>query len=171
MLAAGPRGEPNPVLLAKIGRIAVRRLGEALDPTGLKPRHIAAMTALRENPSSQMALSEATGVDAAKLVGVLNDLESEGLVTRSNSPSSATRASPASTPRYEPSKTISSPAWMPRNAPTSAPYSPTSPKTQRPALATPRKSRRHSSREQTSDPNATRYPSGTRSPANRRSTR
>jgi DNA-binding MarR family transcriptional regulator len=82
MLAAGPRSEPNPVLLAKIGRIAIRRLGEALDPTGLKPRHIAAMTALRDHPSSQTALSEATGVDAAKLVGVLNDLESEGLVTR-----------------------------------------------------------------------------------------
>jgi DNA-binding MarR family transcriptional regulator len=82
MLDLARRGEPNPVLLAKIGRMAVRRLGEALDPTGLKPRHIAAMTALREQPSSQSALSEATGVDAAKLVGVLNDLESEGLVTR-----------------------------------------------------------------------------------------
>ncbi len=82
LLETERRGEPNPVLLAKIGRIAVRRLAEALDPTGLKPRHIAAMTVLRDRPSSQSALSEATGVDAAKLVGVLNDLESEGLVTR-----------------------------------------------------------------------------------------
>ena len=76
------RALPIPVLLATIGRSAGRQLSEALEPIGLKPRHIAALDALRNGAQAQSALGIAAGVDPAKLVGLLNDLEDEGLVTR-----------------------------------------------------------------------------------------
>lgn len=55
---------------------------DALDGTGLKPPHVAALDELAAEPISQQALSEATGFDPVKLVGILNDLEAVKLVER-----------------------------------------------------------------------------------------
>jgi DNA-binding MarR family transcriptional regulator len=50
--------------------------------TGLKPPHVATLTQLRADPIGQQALCQATQLDPVKLVGVLNDLETAGLVER-----------------------------------------------------------------------------------------
>lgn len=70
------------LLLAKIGRGAAREFRDALRPAGLKPSHMAALQALRSGPMTQQALGDAAGRDAAKMVGFLSDLESEGLIVR-----------------------------------------------------------------------------------------
>jgi len=91
-----PAGDPShavpvPVVLSAIGRAATRLLAEALEPTGLKPRHIVVLAALRDRPQTQSALGEASGVDPTKLVGLLNDLEEAGLVTRKRDPADRRR--------------------------------------------------------------------------------
>lgn len=77
---------PAGLLLAKLGRAAYGDFDESLRPIGLTPRHLGALFVLREGPRSQQALIEAVGVDPSKLVGVLNDLEEEGLVVRRRDP-------------------------------------------------------------------------------------
>jgi DNA-binding MarR family transcriptional regulator len=74
----------RPVLtLAYAGRIAGNRLEEAVAAHGLKPGHSRVLTLLAEHETmSQQALLEELGVDPSVLVGILNDLEDEGLVTR-----------------------------------------------------------------------------------------
>jgi DNA-binding MarR family transcriptional regulator len=70
------------LLLARLGSGAVQLFRDALDGTGLKPPHVAALAELAAEPVSQQALSEATGFDPPKLVGILNDLEAAKLVER-----------------------------------------------------------------------------------------
>ncbi|GAB2974854.1 MarR family transcriptional regulator [Amycolatopsis acidiphila] len=74
----------RPVLtLAQAGRIAGALLKEAVASHGLKPGHARGLTLLAERDSmSQQALLEEMGVDASVLVGILNDLEDDGLVSR-----------------------------------------------------------------------------------------
>jgi DNA-binding MarR family transcriptional regulator len=56
---------------------------EVLAPLGLRPRHFVALTMLRDNQEiSQQALSSILQIDGANIVGLLNELESAGLVTR-----------------------------------------------------------------------------------------
>jgi DNA-binding MarR family transcriptional regulator len=55
---------------------------EALVGTGLRPPHVAVLARLRVEPVGQQALGEATRLDPVRLVGVLNDLETAGLVER-----------------------------------------------------------------------------------------
>jgi DNA-binding MarR family transcriptional regulator len=74
------------VLLLKIGKVAERRIAEALRPTGLTPRHLGVMFEVQACPTSQQALIEMVGVDASKLVGLLNDLEADGLIVRKRDP-------------------------------------------------------------------------------------
>jgi DNA-binding MarR family transcriptional regulator len=77
----------SPTLLAaKLGTWAARRLASSLKPVGLRPRHLAMLVQLRRNPLSQQGLRDAVGIDAAQLVGLLNELESEGLVVRRRDP-------------------------------------------------------------------------------------
>lgn len=63
-------------------------LGEAaLAPLGLRPRHVIALTVLRDaDGMTQAALSETLQMDRTNLVGLLNELEGEGLVARTRSP-------------------------------------------------------------------------------------
>jgi DNA-binding MarR family transcriptional regulator len=82
---------PTAVLLARIGRQAMRALGEAMEPTRLKPRHVNTLAALRERSLTQAALGEEAGVDAATLVGILNELETEGLASRRRDPADRRR--------------------------------------------------------------------------------
>jgi DNA-binding MarR family transcriptional regulator len=76
-----PEESPG-LLLARLGRGAMEMYREALAGTGLKPAHVAALVQLRVEPVGQQALSEATGLDPVRLVGILNDLETAGLVER-----------------------------------------------------------------------------------------
>jgi DNA-binding MarR family transcriptional regulator len=74
------------VLLLKIGKVAERRSAEALKPLGLTPRHLGVLFEVQACPTSQQALIETVGVDPSKLVGLLNDLEADGLIVRKRDP-------------------------------------------------------------------------------------
>jgi MarR family transcriptional regulator, lower aerobic nicotinate degradation pathway regulator len=59
----------------------------ALAPLGLRPRHLVALTVLRElEHPSQQSLAATLQLDGANVVGLLNELETEGLVTRRRDP-------------------------------------------------------------------------------------
>ncbi len=55
---------------------------DALAETGLKPPHVGILVALLAGPVAQQALGETAGLDPVRLVGILNDLETAGLVER-----------------------------------------------------------------------------------------
>lgn len=74
------------MLLLKIGKAAERRFADALRPSGLTPRHLGVLFEVQACPTSQQALIEMVGVDPSKLVGLLNDLEAEGLIVRKRDP-------------------------------------------------------------------------------------
>ena len=74
------------MLLVKIGKAAERRFAEALKPTGLTPRHLGVLFEVQARPTSQQDLIETIGVDPSKLVGLLNDLEADGLIVRKRDP-------------------------------------------------------------------------------------
>src|SRR5207249_3756558 len=63
----------------------------ALKPSELTPKHVGVLLQVRAQPTSQQALCESIGVDASKLVGVLNDLEDEGLIVRRRDPADRRR--------------------------------------------------------------------------------
>ncbi|MGR4064198.1 MAG: MarR family winged helix-turn-helix transcriptional regulator [Vulcanimicrobiaceae bacterium] len=81
-----PPCTPAASLLTRLGRWSVRQFTAALKPAGIKARHLATLLELRNGPLPQQSLGEAVRVDAAQLVGLLNDLESEGLVNRRRDP-------------------------------------------------------------------------------------
>lgn len=67
-------------------RMRVRAAG-VLEPLGLRPRHLVALTVLRDRDgSTQQALATTLMMDRATVVGLLNDLEADGLVERQRSP-------------------------------------------------------------------------------------
>jgi DNA-binding MarR family transcriptional regulator len=79
-------------LLARLGRVAGRRLNDQLAVTGLKPPHAAILIELCAfGPMSQQALGERLQVDPSNLVGFLNALESDGLVVRRRDPADRRR--------------------------------------------------------------------------------
>ncbi len=67
--------------LARLIRMASE---QELQPLGLRPRHLVALTVMRENGgvTSQQELATELGVDRTNLVGLLNELEAEGLILR-----------------------------------------------------------------------------------------
>jgi DNA-binding MarR family transcriptional regulator len=79
------------MLLAKIGKMAERWFTEELKPNELTPKHVGVLFQVRAQPTSQQALIDSVGVDASKLVGLLNDLEDEGLIVRRRDPSDRRR--------------------------------------------------------------------------------
>ena len=66
----------------------MRAAGEtALQAAGLRPRHLLAMTVLRDRgESSQADLAGTLQLDRTNLVGLLNELENDGLIERRRSP-------------------------------------------------------------------------------------
>jgi DNA-binding MarR family transcriptional regulator len=74
------------MLLVKIGRAAERWFTEELKPTGLTPKHMGVLFEVDAHPTSQQALIDSIGVDPSKLVGLLNDLEEDGLIVRRRDP-------------------------------------------------------------------------------------
>src|ERR671936_2791666 len=79
------------MLLAKIGKAVERWFSEALKPSELTPKHVGVLLQVRAQPTSQQLLCESVGVDASKLVGLLNDLEDEGLIVRRRDPADRRR--------------------------------------------------------------------------------
>src|SRR6266480_3678343 len=75
------------LLLIKLGRITLHRFGEALEPFGIRPRHVAALIELRDRGElTQQSLCGQLHLDPTNLVAILNELEQRGLATRRRDP-------------------------------------------------------------------------------------
>ncbi|MCW3034116.1 MAG: hypothetical protein QOK19_2017 [Solirubrobacteraceae bacterium] len=73
-------------LLGHLARLTQQRVELALAPLGLRPRHLIALTVLRDHGTpTQQALAAALSVDRTNLIGLLNELEGAGLVVRRRS--------------------------------------------------------------------------------------
>jgi MarR family transcriptional regulator, lower aerobic nicotinate degradation pathway regulator len=73
-------------LLDHLARLTRVRSEAALTPLGLRPRHLVALTLLRDHGgSTQQALAGSLQIDRTNLVGLLNDLEDDRLVARRRS--------------------------------------------------------------------------------------
>ena len=74
-------------LLHHLARRLRLRTEAVLAPMGLRPRHLVALTVLREGGgSTQQALSITLEMDGTNIVGLLNELEAEKLIERRRSP-------------------------------------------------------------------------------------
>jgi DNA-binding MarR family transcriptional regulator len=79
-------------LLKRLGFIAKDRSLEAYEETGLHPYHHAILLTLDESPrETQGAIADALGYDRGQLVGLLDELESRGLVIRRRDPNDRRR--------------------------------------------------------------------------------
>jgi DNA-binding MarR family transcriptional regulator len=75
------------LLLIKLGRITMHRFTEALEPYGIRPRHLAALIELRERGElTQQSLCGQLHLDPTNLVAILNELEQRGYATRRRDP-------------------------------------------------------------------------------------
>jgi DNA-binding MarR family transcriptional regulator len=71
-------------LLSRRMRVAGK---SALKTAGLRPRHVLALTVLRDHgESGQADLAGTLQLDRTNLVGLLNELETDGLIERRRSP-------------------------------------------------------------------------------------
>ncbi|SDK94628.1 MarR family winged helix-turn-helix transcriptional regulator [Nonomuraea jiangxiensis] len=74
-------------LLDHLSRRIRMRAESVLAPLGLRPRHLIALTVLREHGGiTQQALAATLEMDGTNVVGLLNDLETEKLIERRRSP-------------------------------------------------------------------------------------
>ncbi|MDQ1645004.1 MAG: hypothetical protein QOJ50_1188 [Cryptosporangiaceae bacterium] len=74
-------------LLDHLARRMRLRAEAVLAPLGLRPRHLVALTVLRDRGgSSQQALAATLEIDGTNIVGLLNELEAERLIERRRSP-------------------------------------------------------------------------------------
>ncbi|MFI7076194.1 MarR family winged helix-turn-helix transcriptional regulator [Micromonospora sp. NPDC049903] len=89
-MTAGPaehRERRSGALLEFLARRMRLRSESVLAPLGLRPRHLVALTVLREaGEMSQQALAGSLQLDGTNVVGLLNDLETAELVERRRSP-------------------------------------------------------------------------------------
>src|SRR5947208_853225 len=75
------------LLMIKLGRITMHRFTEALEPFGIRPRHVAALIELRDSGElSQQSLCGQLHLDPTNLVAILNELEERGFATRRRDP-------------------------------------------------------------------------------------
>lgn len=73
-------------LLVHLARHMRVRSEAAIAPLGLRTRHLIALTVLRDQDgSTQQSLSRTLQIDRTNLVGLLNELEADGLVARRRS--------------------------------------------------------------------------------------
>lgn len=90
--APGQTGHQSLALLNHLSRVARREADALLDDGGLRPRHVIALTLLREHGAiSQQGLAEGLRLDPSNLVGLLNELEDSHLVSRTRDPSDRRR--------------------------------------------------------------------------------
>jgi DNA-binding MarR family transcriptional regulator len=70
-------------LLEHLARVGRRAAESSMSPGGLRSRHLIALKLLSEQgPASQQGLADALSLDPSNVVGLLNELEERGLVTR-----------------------------------------------------------------------------------------
>src|SRR3954463_4132600 len=75
------------LLMIKLGRITMHRFTEALEPFGIRPRHVAALIELRDSGQlTQQSLCGHLHLDPTNLVAILNELEQRGYATRRRDP-------------------------------------------------------------------------------------
>src|SRR5881396_3725640 len=75
------------LLMIKLGRITMHRFTEALEPFGIRPRHVAALIELRDHGElTQQSLCGHLHLDPTNLVAILNELEQRGYATRRRDP-------------------------------------------------------------------------------------
>src|SRR5213080_3043161 len=75
------------LLMIKLGRITMHRFTEALEPFGIRPRHVAVLIELRDSGElSQQSLCGQLHLDPTNLVAILNELEQRGYATRRRDP-------------------------------------------------------------------------------------
>ncbi|MEV4655171.1 MarR family winged helix-turn-helix transcriptional regulator [Micromonospora sp. NPDC049301] len=83
----GPSEHRSGALLDHLARRMRLRSESVLAPLGLRPRHLVALTVLRDGGGmSQQALANTLEMDGTNIVGLLNDLEAEQLIERRRSP-------------------------------------------------------------------------------------
>jgi MarR family transcriptional regulator, lower aerobic nicotinate degradation pathway regulator len=74
-------------LLDHLARRMRLRAEAVLAPLGLRPRHLVALTVLRDRGgTTQQALATTLEMDGTNVVGLLNELEADNLVERRRSP-------------------------------------------------------------------------------------
>ncbi len=79
-------------LLDHLARVGRRAAEGSMTPAGLRPRHLIALTLLSEHgPAGQQGLAEALSLDPSNVVGLLNELEDRGLITRRRDPADRRR--------------------------------------------------------------------------------
>jgi len=82
--------QPTYRIGAVLDRLArqLRAHGEStLKALGMRPRHMVTLTVLRDmGPSTQQSLAHTLAIDRTNLVGLLNELEAEGLIERRRAP-------------------------------------------------------------------------------------
>ncbi|HEY4465570.1 MAG TPA: MarR family transcriptional regulator [Streptosporangiaceae bacterium] len=70
-------------LLVQLGSHAARQFGERLAPLGLEPRHFGMLARLAAaEGQSQQAIGELIGLNATRMVFLVDELEQRGLVER-----------------------------------------------------------------------------------------
>jgi DNA-binding MarR family transcriptional regulator len=75
------------LLMIKLGRITMHRFTEALEPFGIRPRHVAALIELRDSGQlTQQTLCGQLHLDPTNLVAILNELEEQGYALRRRDP-------------------------------------------------------------------------------------
>jgi MarR family transcriptional regulator, lower aerobic nicotinate degradation pathway regulator len=73
--------------MIKLGRITMHRFTEALEPFGIRPRHVAALIELRDRGElTQQSLCGQLHLDPTNLVAILNELEEKGYAARRRDP-------------------------------------------------------------------------------------
>ena len=79
-------------LLKRLGFIAKERSMEAYEATGLHPYHYAILLVLDDGcHETQGSIADALGYDRGQLVGLLDELEDQGLVERKRDPNDRRR--------------------------------------------------------------------------------
>ena len=74
-------------LIDHLARRIRLRAEAVLAPLGLRPRHLVALTVLRDSGgSTQQALAATLEMDGTNIVGLLNELEAKKLIERRRSP-------------------------------------------------------------------------------------
>ena len=100
MTATGPQTQPRTVpqlpeelvasatfLIKKLGFAAKERTMKAYEGTGLHPYHHAILLVLDEGSAeTQGSIADALGYDRGQLVGLLDELEEQGLIERRRDP-------------------------------------------------------------------------------------